>query len=791
MCPRSYLFCMKERKRILTVIISIAIAITALVAVIASYYFRPRVHVCVMFSFEETQYAYKEFREAFEAQLRRLDINAEVSYFYLDCEKYAHDPEVAHARMLMDLAQRKGPIDYLVTVGDQATYSTSRITLPVIHDVPWIFAGVLYPAEDILDKFPNLSGFTNTPDVVTNIRLAKKLTGDNATFTLLDRTFLDKCTRRNIDRQLAGVKNIVNNLDWQYPLLDIGRFAQTTPSITPFSLRDISTNTVVSEDKEYQGTMNLLHATRRYSNMTYIQFKYDSAARAIINFNMNKPMLTAVWHDFGSPDSNFLGGYFVSGTTMAHDVAGRIDMLSRGVTPKKSRVTASKSEYFIDWRVAQKYGYTVHDLPKGFKVVNLSWTYVYPGLAIGLVVGGIVLVVGIFIYMIYTIQKERRQKKQAMVKMQQQQTMYQMAVLNTNVFAWERNGDLITLVDTFWQYHHVTPHVININDFMRFIHPEDLYVYKDGLQHTGRGESFANELRADFEGKGEYHWWQIRGQGFLNGKGEYTQSYGMLMNVDEFKQREQELEEARQKAEAADLKEAFLANMSHEIRTPLNAIVGFSQLLASDMEFSEEERTTFINTINHNNELLLKLIGDILDISRIESGHMEFVEQTISMNKLMGDIYQSFSIQIPKHLQFKYHHPDIDLKINIDKGRIQQVLTNFLTNAAKFTSEGSITLGWNFDEQKSEVSMYVEDTGVGLSEEDCKQVFNRFYKVDEFQQGTGLGLSICQVIVNRMKGRILVDSKLGKGSRFSVVLRIAQGGVVPSVYNVSCSAIRK
>ncbi|MGN0221101.1 MAG: ATP-binding protein [Prevotella sp.] len=767
---------MNQRKRILAIIIATAMAVAAAVAVIASYIFQPKVHVCVMFSCQEDQYAYKEFRDAFETRLDYLGINAEVTYCYLDCEKYAHDPEVAQARMLLEMAQRKAPIDYLVTVGDQATYSTSHVSLPLIHDVPWIFAGVLYPADNILAKFPNLSGFTSTPDVVANIRLAKKLTGDNATYTLLDRTYLDRCTRRTIEKQLAGDTSIVNNLDWKYALLHINQFSQTRPSITPFSLRDISSNTASTEEKEYQGTMNLLHATRRYSAMTYIQFKYDTAARAIIGFNMSKPMLTAVWQDFGAPGSNFLGGYFVSGTTMANDAAGRIDMLQRGVTPRKSRVMPSKNEYFIDWHVARKYGYTVSNLPKGFKVVNLSWTYVYPGLAMGLVIGGIVLFVGIFVYMIYTIQRERRQKKQVMKKMQQQQTLYQMAVLNTNVFAWERNGELITLSDTFWQYHQITPHVININDFMRFIHPNDLSLYKDGLQHTGRGGTFANELRADFEGKGEYHWWQIRGQGFLNAKGEYVQSFGMLMNVDEFKQREQELEEARQKAEAADLKEAFLANMSHEIRTPLNAIVGFSQLLASNMEFSAEERATFIDTINHNNELLLKLIGDILDISRIESGQMEFVEQTTSMDKMMKEIYQSFSIQIPKHIQFRYHHPDIDLKISIDVVRMQQVLTNFLTNAAKFTSEGCITLGWDFDGQKSEVSMYVEDTGVGLSEEDCKQVFNRFYKVNEFKQGTGLGLSICQAIVRRMRGRILIDSHLGQGSRFTVVLQISQGG---------------
>ena len=204
-----------------------------------------------MFSCQESQYAYKEFRDALEDRLASLGIDAKVSYYYLDCERYSHDPEVAHARMLLELAQHKGSIDYLVTVGDQATYSTSHVSLPIVQDVPWIFAGVLYPADKILAKFPNISGFTSTPDVAVNIRLAKKLTGDNATYTLLDRTYLDRCTYRNIDKQLANNKDIVNNLNWQYTLLAINQFSQTRPSITPFSLRDISSNTAGTEDKEY------------------------------------------------------------------------------------------------------------------------------------------------------------------------------------------------------------------------------------------------------------------------------------------------------------------------------------------------------------------------------------------------------------------------------------------------------------------------------------------------------------------------------------------------------------
>ena len=246
------------------------------------------------------------------------------------------------------------------------------------------------------------------------------------------------------------------------------------------------------------------------------------------------------------------------------------------------------------------------------------------------------------------------------------------------------------------------------------------------------------------------------------------------MNIDNFKEREQELQEARKLAEEATLKESFLANMSHEIRTPLNAIVGFSDLLAMPgNDYTEDDKKLFIDTIHTNNELLLKLVNDILDVSRIESGHMEFVIKPHSVQEMMDKIYQTFLVQIPRHLEFRYAS-DYDVTVNVDEGRLRQVITNFITNAVKFTPEGGIIMGWEVNNDTNKVELYVEDTGIGLSEEDRKMVFSRFFKKDEFKQGTGLGLSICKLIVSRLGGSIKVKSQLGKGSRFSVFLSIQQ-----------------
>lgn len=385
--------------------------------------------------------------------------------------------------------------------------------------------------------------------------------------------------------------------------------------------------------------------------------------------------------------------------------------------------------------------------------------------------GTIVMLVVIVILLRLFI-REKKQKVKVMAQLERENSLYNIAVQDSRTFAWERVGQSIYLSDAFWQHYGHEPKIITSGDFMAMLHPDSRDIYIDGLDHVNKGETFANDVKADFFGNGEWHWYQIRGKGILDEHGNFVKSYGMLINVDGFKQREKEMEEARKLAEEATLKESFLANMSHEIRTPLNAIIGFSDLLLQpDADFTEEDKKLFADTIHTNNDLLLKLINDILDVSRIESGQMDFVIKAWSVRDIMERIYHTFEVQMPKHLAFNFVQPEEDVMIEVDESRLRQVIGNFLTNAGKFTPKGSVTLGWIKDMQTGKVELYVEDTGIGLSEEDRKMVFSRFYKKDEFKQGTGLGLSICKAIVVRLGGSIKVTSELGKGSRFSVFLK--------------------
>jgi len=313
---------------------------------------------------------------------------------------------------------------------------------------------------------------------------------------------------------------------------------------------------------------------------------------------------------------------------------------------------------------------------------------------------------------------------------------------------------------------------IPIDEIVKTIHPEDLEKCREINRQLLEGEvdRLIFEMRFNINGKG-YQWWELRYTCLDGGNNDgLPVIFGLSRNVEEFKQTLKSIEQARDKATLSDkLKSAFLANMSHEIRTPLNAIVGFSNVLTSGEDFEPEERKIFIETIRNNCELLLALISDVLDIAQIESGTMLFKEEICDLNELFGQIIITQRVIIPEHLALIGQIPPTSTYIITDKLRLNQVITNLINNAVKFTSEGKVTIGYTTENDKY-IHIFVEDTGKGITEDDQKSIFERFFKKDDFKQGAGLGLSICKMIIDRFGGTINVTSQLGKGSRFTVTI---------------------
>ncbi|HJA15946.1 MAG TPA: PAS domain S-box protein [Candidatus Butyricimonas faecavium] len=296
-------------------------------------------------------------------------------------------------------------------------------------------------------------------------------------------------------------------------------------------------------------------------------------------------------------------------------------------------------------------------------------------------------------------------------------------------------------------------------------HPEDRALMLAFLSDViaGKRTHLRNDMRIQ-RADGYYTWTRVNVL-----VRDYRPQEGMIemicinYDITELKETEAKLIKAKDKAEESDrLKSAFLANMSHEIRTPLNAIVGFSNLLAYAQE--ESERAQYIGIVEENNELLLQLISDILDLSKIEAGTFEFVYDQVDVRQLCEDVVTSLRVKVPFGVDL-YIAPNLpDCWVYSDKNRLRQVISNFVNNAFKFTHLWKVSVGYVL--RNNEVEISVTDTGVGIEAEKQKQVFDRFVKLNSFAHGTGLGLSICKCIVEQIGGRIGVDSELGKGSRF-------------------------
>lgn len=289
---------------------------------------------------------------------------------------------------------------------------------------------------------------------------------------------------------------------------------------------------------------------------------------------------------------------------------------------------------------------------------------------------------------------------------------------------------------------------------------------------VGEAKHFQGEMRIERPGeKGKWNW--VRTNVVVNlfePENGQIELIGVNYDITELKETEAMLIEAKEKAETADrLKSAFLANMSHEIRTPLNAIVGFSSLMGETGDM--EEKRQYMAIIEENNDLLLQLISDILDLSKIEAGTFDFVEKELDVNMLCEDIVRFMKMKAKPGVEVLFDRHLPECRIVSDRNRLNQVIANFVNNAIKFTTAGSIRVGYNKVDE-THLRFYVADTGLGIEPEMQAQIFDRFIKLNTFVHGTGLGLSISKSIIEQLGGTIGVDSEPGKGSCFWFVLPI-------------------
>ena len=317
-------------------------------------------------------------------------------------------------------------------------------------------------------------------------------------------------------------------------------------------------------------------------------------------------------------------------------------------------------------------------------------------------------------------------------------------------------------INDFYSEKTITP-----EDYLNATHPDDVVFVRKYMEHMFRGidKDFNVKYRSKTKWDDEWQTLLVTGiQVERDKEGHVTRYTGITINNTKWEKMIQQLKELKEKAELSDrLKSAFLANMSHEIRTPLNAIVGFSELMVTCDD--PEEKKEYINIIQSNNELLLRLINDILDLSKIESGIIERRKENFNLAKVCNELFVTIQAKMTNpNVELRLDGPNSECWVLLDRNRLKQVWMNFLTNAVKCTKSGYIKMGYGIE--RKGLRIYVEDTGIGIPDDLHDKVFTRFEKLNEFSQGTGLGLTISRAIVEAAGGEVGFTSKLGVGSTF-------------------------
>lgn len=720
--------------------------------------------ILIVHSYEESYVGYPDFNRLIDKEFRRNGVDADIRIVYLDCEAFQEEPELKYMYHLLDSVSDGWEPEIILVNDDQAAYSLFKCCHPLAKEIPVVFGGVNYPNWELLKEYPNVTGFHDRMDLMKNIRLGAKLFGEDVElFTVLDSTYIDRQIRADIENQLkdekvtcmVGYSGTPREKRLHYPHKE---------GYTRFSSLSVRIG-------QKQETANFIWTLSKYSTgMCYLQMKRDYTSVNIGNICAS-PSLTAINEAFGY-NEKLLGGYITTSPILAEEEVSAAIRILHGEKPSDIPVRESRKKYVVDWNVMQQRGISKESIPAECTIINIPFREEYPvawGTGVVLI---IILLSTLFVWLFFLYRREQGRKRRALYELESEKETLALAIEGSDTFAWKLENDHFVFEKEFWISQKMSAKSLGFEELLSFMHPDHWDEVRGYWKNISKAGKVVSQVRCDFNEKG-YQWWEFRYKTILLPGGGYKAA-GLLLNIQAIKDREQELEEARLLAEKAELKQSFLANMSHEIRTPLNAIVGFSNILALDDGVSPEERLEYIGSINKNSDLLLKLINDILELSRIESGYMSFEYEKCFVSELVDSIYMTHQMLISEQLEFIKELDAVQVEVMVDKGRLTQVITNFLNNASKFTKTGYIKLGYRYLSESDRVAIYVEDTGRGIELSEQKMIFSRFYKQDEFSQGAGLGLSICQVIVEKLRGKIELWSEPGKGSRFTVVLPVVK-----------------
>ena len=759
--------------RLLPVVVAVGCVLTVACGSLFNDETSPKHSVVVIHSWDSVGEEKEYFSECMEAEFRKHGLDVDIHHIY--ARMVRRPPSVFEMfdwPRYSDSIKKWKPEVILLNddpILDWVFSSTTNDS--IFRNTPVVFAGVTALQKDSLQTYPLMTGFEEHIDFGRNIEMFMRVTHNQSLTIELDYGSYDKRLRALFEEEMMDSSRYINNSDFHIPTFDEEYYRQYHPGmaiITFISCGFPYRNGPVGVPESISKVMTASFY-RNSHKIWHLQAKRDIYSNSLIEFS-RRPQFTCIRESFNDPDNvQFLGGYFTSTETQIADQVLYASRILHGERPKSLPVSQHGSDYYLDWNAMQKMNpkmaySTYSDM---FNIVNAPF-YLENPLLFAANIGGILFIAALIVYLIVnTMGRWRRKAQMGLVAAQQQEEhIYDLVFSDAKDTVWKYSDGVFSFSEAFAEHFKLNYNHLTEEEMRRLVHPETLAAYDFMMKFREQRGKKTVRLRLSPDG-GEHWYWaeaiytvteQVAHSGVL---------YGLLLNVDKKKETEEQLEKAQILASQVALKENFLANISHDLRTPLGAVTGFSTLLTTPgMTFDPGEREGYGEIIHQNTDMILKMIDSVMEKAQIETGDLEIIQKPMSLQKLMDGCYNTNRIIAPTHLEFIYEKAEPDVTVNIDMTRTKQVINNFLSNAFKFTTEGSITLGWRYVPGTELIEVYVKDTGIGVAPEKQAMLFERYKKVNETDKGTGLGLNISKTIIEKQGGTIGVESQLGHGSKF-------------------------
>ena len=745
----------------------------------------PDYTILVLHSYNDMGQEGSYFRNYMEERFRYHGINADIHHIYLDLI-HKENPFVTEdgEDLFVETVLGYNP-DVLLINDDLAFHYIMEKEEILIKTIPSVFAGVS-ASTFVHQDYPLLTGWRDPVDLAANCNLYRNLNYPGNPIVELDFGGYQDELRERLYASISDTAFFINNSDFHLEYADLSSAKYADKIIVSFvCMADPEKNRHILPDDDGDLNNEGLKNSDIGKSYTFegrqghIQVKYDLFSNSLIDLT-RIPQITCIREQFGS-FSNLLGanetdageseyerpkflcGFFTSIETQITDQVHYAIRILNGEHPRDISVETHQKGYYMDWNamVQMDPPLNYNDYREQFQIVNVPFVVAKRELFISLVSLAVVLVAGLISFITSVRFKKRNSQRENALALLKQETQRRILVLegSFSLFFKVKDGRIGFVKSS--ESEPVT-YEWPIDEYKKgFVAPES-YGSFDICTGLVNADSERSKVRVRAKlPNDEWHWWEVSSR-----KNESEDMViGFVIRVDKIVELEKTLQESAIRAEEVISKENFIANITHDIRTPLNAISGFAQLLAEGC--SPEDKVLFASLIQDNTEQLLDLIDEAVRKPADSTDSMSFKIRRISTAKLVNDSYHTNRILCPSHLKFKFEpYEGNDVMIMADPIRTSQVINNFLSNAFKYTLQGSVTLGWIVPEGEGCIEVFVTDTGIGISEEDSKLVRQRFGMAKGNYKGTGLGLDICCSIIEKQNGQYGFTSNLGQGSRF-------------------------